>query len=331
MLLSISKDKSQLDKNNTLILLVDHNLGHLHLLSKILELPGFKVKKAISGKKALDIAKKQIPDLIILDINIPDINGYPVYQHFKCEKETINTPILFMGSEKQITEKIRNFEMDRVDCITKPFEDEEVLTQVRRKLIIYDQNQQLINYHQTLGKQMDEHKHLTNALVSVNQSLQPVILFDTITRLANRKKFDEYFNSQWKKLDTKQLPLSLLLCNFDFSQNINNAKKDQILQQLAQAIKSVVKRSSDLVACYENNKFAVILPSTDSKGAVYIGKLIREKIEQVKLDHPQLTGNKDFNLSIGIATIVPSKKMSPQSLIELVEQAIRKAKVSGKT
>ncbi|TAE61457.1 MAG: diguanylate cyclase [Nostocales cyanobacterium] len=331
MLLSISKYKPRLDKNNTLILLVDRSLENLHLLANFLEKQGFKVKKAINGKKAIDIAKKRTPDLIILDINIPEINGYPVYQHLKCDTKTVNVPIIFMGTEQEIAEKVRSFELTITDCITKPFQEDQVLTQVRSKLVINNNNQPLNKHNQPLTKEMDEHIKFTNTLVSANQNLQTVITFDPVTKVANRKTFNEYLNSQWKKLEKKQIPLSLLLCNFDFYEKIDNSLKDQILKELAQNIKSVVKRSTDLFARYDNNKLAVILPSTDSKGAVYLGKLIREQVEKVKINYPQLQGDKNFNLNIGVATIVPSEKMTPQSLIELVEQAIRKAKASGKS
>ncbi|NET70219.1 MAG: diguanylate cyclase, partial [Sphaerospermopsis sp. SIO1G2] len=106
--------------------------------------------------------------------------------------------------------------------------------------------------------------------------------------------------------------------------------QDKIPQQVAQVTKSITKRSGDFVARYENYKFAIILPKTDSQGAIYLGKLMREQVEQVKLNNPELTDGKNFSLSIGVATIVPSKKMIPQSLIDLVEQAIYKSKLSGK-
>ncbi|NET00173.1 MAG: diguanylate cyclase [Sphaerospermopsis sp. SIO1G1] len=212
----------------------------------------------------------------------------------------------------------------------KYLKEYKILVQVQRKLISYDHKQALIQYHQPLGKKMDEHRQLINDLVSSNQSLQPVMIFDPVTQIAHRKTFDEYLNIQWKQLDKEQSPLSLLLCNFDFSLQIDNTLQDKILQQVAQVTKSITKRSGDFVARYENYKFAIILPKTDSQGAIYLGKLMREQVEQVKLNNPELTDGKNFSLSIGVATIVPSKKMIPQSLIDLVEQAIYKSKLSGK-
>jgi diguanylate cyclase (GGDEF)-like protein len=197
--------------------------------------------------------------------------------------------------------------------------------------MIVDQHQEFKIHSQVLEQEIEEHKQLTNALVTVNQNLQPIVLFDTVTRLANRRKFDEYLNSQWQALDKKKLPLSLLLCNFDFSSHENNSIKDEYLQHIAREIKTVVKRSTDLVARYTNQQFAVILCATDSKGAVYVGKLIRQKVEQFKLNNTQFPDSKNYSLHIGVATIVPSDKMTPKHLIDMVEKAIDRAKLSGTT
>jgi diguanylate cyclase (GGDEF)-like protein len=316
----MSKFKSNLDHNNRLILLVDDNSVHLRLLSKILESQGFKVKKTGNCKTAIETAKKQRPDLIVLDINMPKMNGYEVFRHLKSQEETVNIPIIFMGTPEQVTDKIRRFELNQIDCITKPFLESEVLSRVQNKLRISQQKQEITIYNQQLEKEKEEHKRFTKSLVTANQNLQSVVLLDAVTRVANRIKFDEYLNFQWQKLAREKSPLSLLLCNLD-----DNLTADDCLQQIATEIKSVVKRSTDLVARYENENFAVILPSTDSKGAVYVAKLIQEKVDSTKINHPQFRENKSFIFRIGVATVFPSVKMTPNSLIDMVEKAIDNA------
>lgn len=330
MFLSMHKTKSKLDKDNALILLIDNNSEHLHLLSQILESKGFNVQKTGNSKTALDIARKQHPDLIFLDINMPDFDGYKVYQHLKLEKETMNIPIIFMGSQQQVSDKVRSFDVVRLDCVIKPFQEAEIFTQVNNKLMIYDENQDFITYSQTLEQEIEEHRQLTNALVTAGQNLQPAILSNVVNKVANRRKFDDYLNSQWKTLDKKKLPLSLLLCNFDFSNQNNHAIKDEFLQKVAPEIQSVVKRSTDLLARYDDQNFAIILCSTDSKGAVHVGKLIREKVERFKLNNLQFQKDNSISLHIGVATIIPSDKLTPRYLIDMVEKAIYKSKSQSK-
>ena len=164
-----------------------------------------------------------------------------------------------------------------------------------------------------------------NNLAKMDENLQPLIFLDTVTMLANRRKFYEYLNSQWQDLERKGSPLSLLICSFDFSPSINNNSRDKVLQNIAQEMKKVVKRSTDLVARYSKNEFAVILSRTDSKGAIHIGKLIREVIEEVK-QNADILNHQSLTMNIGVATVVPSDKITPKSLIDVVEKAIQKSK-----
>ncbi|WP_413171991.1 diguanylate cyclase domain-containing protein [Anabaena azotica] len=192
--------------------------------------------------------------------------------------------------------------------------------------MIEQKNREIIAYKQQLEQAQYEYNRFTKVLVTANQDLQSGVLLDPLTRLANRKKFDEYLNLQWQKLAREKSPISLLLCNVDFLKNCIDADDhlttDRYLQLLATKIKSVVKRSTDLVASYDNKKFAVILPNTDSKGAVYVGKLIQGKVDYLKINHFPFRNNESFTLSIGVATIFPNVKMLPNSLVDMVEKAV---------
>ena len=328
MLLSISKSQSKMYENQDLILLIDSNPDDLNLLSNILKSQSFKVKQAANSHKALEIAIKDNPDLIFMNINIPDINGYSVYQHLKCQETTGKIPIIFMGTQEQITEKVNSFDIVRGDCIIKPFQEDEIITQINNKLMVNALEESLILESQLQPFYEYDDDDATQPLAPFYDNSLPIMFLDAVTKVANRRKFDEYLNYQWKELDSKQLSLSLLLCHFDLSEfdhDLNRYKQDQVLQEIAAAIKQVVKRSTDLVARYENNTFAVILSRTDSKGAVHVGKLIREKIDKVKTD-TELEDKKSFSLNIGVATVVPSDKVTPKSLISLVEKAIQKSK-----
>jgi diguanylate cyclase (GGDEF)-like protein len=197
--------------------------------------------------------------------------------------------------------------------------------------MIEQKNREIIAYKQQFEQAQYEYNRFTKVLVIANQDLQSGVLLDPLTRLANRKKFDEYLNLQWQKLAREKSPISLLLCNVDFLKNCIHADDhlttDRCLQILATELKSVVKRSTDLVARYDNKKFAVILPNTDSKGAVYVGKLIQEKVEYLKINHFQFRNNDFFTLNIGVATIFPNVKMLPNSLVDMVEKAVDTIKV----
>ncbi|BAZ31965.1 response regulator receiver modulated diguanylate cyclase [Cylindrospermum sp. NIES-4074] len=223
--------------NSGLILLVDDTPDNLRLLSKMLESQGFKVRKTVSGKMAIQAAKIEPPDLILLDINMPEINGYEVCRQLKSQEETAKIPIIFISALDQATDKVMAFEIGGVDYITKPFQESEVLARVKNQFIISRQQQQLIVQNQQLQQEILERQRAEEALVLANHQLNLFALLDGLTGVANRRKFDEFLNLEWQRLFREQLPLSLLLCDVDFFKNYNDTyghlAGDHCLQQVA--------------------------------------------------------------------------------------------------
>lgn len=129
--------------DSTDILLVDDNPDNLRLLASILETRGYKVRKTISGKMALQAARRKVPDLILLDINMPELNGYDVCRQLKAAEITRNIPIIFISALDQLGDKLQAFELGGVDYITKPFQELEVLARVKMQLLLLQQRRQL--------------------------------------------------------------------------------------------------------------------------------------------------------------------------------------------
>ncbi|MBD2291928.1 PleD family two-component system response regulator [Anabaena sphaerica FACHB-251] len=325
---------SAYDRNFGQILIVDDNPDNLRLLSKMLESKGFKIKKTVSGEIAIHAAKIEPPDLILLDINMPDMNGYEVCRQLKSQEKTANIPIIFISALDQTTDKIMAFEMGGVDYITKPFQELEVLARVKNQLIIYQQHQQLIEQNQKLHQEIKVRQKVEEALLAANQQLQLFALLDGLTGVANRRKFDEYLNLEWQRLAREKLPLSLLLCDVDFFKNYNDTyghlTGDDCLKQIAKTLKSSVKRPSDLLARYGGEEFAVILSNTNYEGAIYLAEEIRQNIYSLKIPHAQSRVDNFITLSIGVTTLVPNLEMSPNILIEVGDKALYTAKAQGR-
>ncbi|MBD2564959.1 MULTISPECIES: hybrid sensor histidine kinase/response regulator [Nostoc] len=129
--------------SQTNILLIDDTPDNLRLLAKMLELQGYTVRKSLNGRMALQAAGREPPDLILLDINMPEMNGYEVCQQLKILDTTRNIPIIFISALDQVRDKIRAFEMGGQDYITKPFQELEVLARIRNQLLIQQQHHQL--------------------------------------------------------------------------------------------------------------------------------------------------------------------------------------------
>ncbi|HBE17507.1 MAG TPA: hypothetical protein DEG17_05555 [Cyanobacteria bacterium UBA11149] len=152
------------------ILLVDDNRENLRLLSTMLSDRGYKVRKAINGSLALRAIAVVKPDLILLDINMPDYNGYEVCRKVKSEPETADIPIIFISALDEILDKVKAFEVGGVDYITKPFEMQEVLVRVKTHLTIYQQQRQLISHQKKLAERNSQLQLLLTTTKAISQA-----------------------------------------------------------------------------------------------------------------------------------------------------------------
>jgi len=132
------------------ILLVDDTPANLQILSQILAKQGYKIRPAISGQLALKSIQLTLPDLILLDIKMPDMDGYQVCEKLKADDRTRDIPIIFISALSELFDKIKAFSLGGVDYITKPFQPEEVLTRVETHLKRHQLQQQLQTSQQEL-------------------------------------------------------------------------------------------------------------------------------------------------------------------------------------
>lgn len=158
--------------SQTKILLIDDAPDNLRLLAKMLELRGYIVRKSLNGRMALQSVQKDPPDLILLDINMPEMNGYEVCQQLKFLEKTRQIPIIFISALAQIEDKIRAFELGGQDYITKPFQELEVLARIRNQLLIQQQQQLLIQQNQQLEQDLQERQRAEAQIKQLNLDLE---------------------------------------------------------------------------------------------------------------------------------------------------------------
>lgn len=175
---------------------------------------------------------------------------------------------------------------------------------------------------------------LYQKLEKANQELQRLASLDGLTQLANRRRFDEYLTQEWERLLLEHAPLSLILCDVDcfklYNDTYGHVAGDLCLQQVASAIRDVVRRPIDLVARYGGEEFAVILPNTTDVGAALVAKAILEKIRSLCLTHAASWVKEYVTLSLGVATTFPQWEFSPEQLIAIADNALYQAKRQGR-
>jgi len=316
------------------ILVVDDKPDNLRLLSSMLTEQGYKVRKVISGELALKACQIMPPDLILLDINMPNMNGYMVCQKLKASSETQDIPVIFISALDDVLDKVEAFSCGGADYITKPFEIQEVLARVKNQLTIRQLQKKLQLQNDLLSQEIKERQRAEAELQKANQELHRLATLDGLTQVANRRCFEEYFNLEWRRLQREKAPLSFILCDVDYFKLYNDTyghlAGDSCLKQIAQAINDTLKRPADLVARYGGEEFAIILPNTTIEGAVHVAELVQQNIKKMQIIHRQSSVSEFVTLSIGISCLVPQLNLLPIQLIDITDEALYAAKAQGR-
>ena len=166
------------------------------------------------------------------------------------------------------------------------------------------------------------------------QKLLQLVTFDSLTQVANRRKFDEYLGQEWQRLAREQTSLALIMVDVDYFKPYNDyyghQAGDNCLKQIAVAIQQAIKRPADLVTRYGGEEFAVILPNTDIAGATKVAEEIQANVHTLKLNHQESKVSQYVTLSLGAASLVPVLSKSPSNLVMAADLALYKAKKLGR-
>ncbi len=308
------------------ILIVDDNPVNLDLLSGMLLDRGFRVRVATNGRRALSAAKSATPDLVMLDINMPEMDGYEVCRQMKGDDLTRNVPIIFISALDNALDKVKAFSTGGADYVTKPFQFEEVLARIEIQLKI-----------SRLQKEMEqknaEMEHANLQLERANRMLRALSYLDGLTGIANRRHFEESLDQEWRRAVRSGAPLSLLMVDIDRFKALNDAYGhqygDDCLRQVALTFSDTLKRAGDLASRYGGEEFAVILPATELSGAASIGEVIRARVEELAIAHDQ-SPFLVVTVSVGAASCFPTESGASTSLIDLADRALYQAKHAGR-
>ncbi len=292
-------------KTSHTILAVDDSPENLDLIRSILE-PYYTVKVAVQGNLALHIATSQQPDLILLDIMLDDMDGYDICRQLKSLDKTRDIPIVFLTSKRNEEDEVFGFKIGGSDYITKPFSPQIVLARVRTQI-------QLKTKTDLLGK-----------LASL----------DGLTELSNRRAFDAAIVRQWNQANRSTMPLSLLMLDIDCFKQYNDyyghPAGDECLKKIASTLRQNTQRAEDLVARLGGEEFAILLPHTDSTGALLRAEQYRQAIEAIKIPHIHSLPLPFVSISVGVATLHGHNYSSATNLLQAADDALYQAKNRGR-
>jgi diguanylate cyclase (GGDEF)-like protein len=298
------------------ILLVDDDLVVRAKVSESLEQDGFKVILAKNGNDGIAAYQEHHPDLILVDAVMPILDGFEFCEQLKNLGERL-TPILMITSLDDSDSVDRAFASGATDYITKPIN----LSILRQRV------RNLVRQSQLIKSQLDR-------LQQANQNLQLLANLDSLTKLSNRRGFDDYIQKEWERMSKIKAPLSLIMCDVDFFKNYNDRylhpNGDKCLIKVAMSMQNTVRRTGDLVARYGGEEFAIILPNTDALGAVSVAENVRSAIKSLQIVHEASAVCPYVTVSVGVSTIIPNHENNFQALIHAADRALYQAKSQGR-
>ncbi len=316
------------------ILLVDDSPTNLRLLMTLLEARGYEVRGVLSGRMALMAAQAAPPDLILLDITMPQMDGYQVCRQLREDPRTQEVPVIFVSGLNEAFDKVQAFQVGGVDYITKPFQFEEVLARIEHQLTILRLQQQLKDQNQRLQGEVEERKRVEEALQKANRELERLAYLDGLTQVSNRRRFDSYLRQEWDRAQQEQIPLSLILIDVDYFKRYNDTyghqAGDDCLIQIAQTVQLAAEGPRDLVARYGGEEFAVILPEGSQERAYQVARQIQALVQDLAIPHQQSKVSSIVTLSLGVATLLPQRQFSVDELVAEADTAIYEAKARGR-
>lgn len=291
------------------ILIVDDTPDNLRLLAKILELQGYTIRKSINGRMALQAAERHPPDLILLDINMPEMNGYEVCQHLKASKTTDQIPIIFISALDQINDKVHAFELGGQDYITKPFQEIEVLMRVRNQLLIKQQHQQLLEQNKRLEHEIQEG-------LKAEAEVRQLSLTDELTGLHNRRGFFLLANHQFKIARRTEIFCCLLFVDLDGLKQINDSLGHEIGDRAIIDTAKLLKQSfreSDVIARIGGDEFVIFVSVCFPGNTDEFRPRLQENIERFNQEH---NNSYQLSISIGATQCALNQNVSLEQLLE---------------
>ncbi|MBB1318410.1 diguanylate cyclase [Shewanella sp. SR43-4] len=287
------------------ILLVDDQVVNIKILHQLLQ-DDYDIYMARDGNQAIEMCKKVNPDLVLLDIEMPILNGFDVCAHLKNDPDTQEVAVIFVSGHFDEDKEVRGFQLGAVDFIHKPINP--VITKARIK------NQISLKLNTDL--------------------LRTIALIDGLTGVANRRQFEQVLPVSWSQCAREKQPLTVILLDIDFFKHFNDTyghtEGDVCLRLVAQKIHDTVNRPYDLVARFGGEEFICILPNTDLIGGTYVAQQIVDSIVSLKIPHINSSISAFVTISAGVSSVVPEYDMSSTTLIEEADKQLYIAKDRGR-
>ncbi|MFH7320673.1 diguanylate cyclase [Desulfurivibrio sp. D14AmB] len=317
------------------ILIVDDTPANLLVMESLLEGVGAQLLTATSGQQALSLMLEHEFSLVLLDVQMPDMDGFETATLLRGRKQTRHLPIIFVTAiGKDDGQIARGYEAGAVDYLFKPVNPHILRSKVEIFLELDRQRRLLARKSAELDHKVKELLALKKQLEAANRQLNELSLTDALTGLANRRCFQEALQTEWRRAMRCGQPLTLVMADIDFFKQFNDiyghVAGDECLVKVAAVARSPLMRPADLAARYGGEEFVLLLPNTDLEGGVCQAEEIRLAVEKLAIVHEGSTIGPHLTMSFGVASVVPRRELDPMDLVCVADKALYTAKERGR-
>jgi two-component system, cell cycle response regulator len=283
------------------ILIIDDNPDALEVAKTRLAKECPDIVCAEGGIPGLEAAKRENPDLILLDLDMPDMSGFDVCRALKADPDLCMIPVLFLSGTGAAEEKVKGLDLGAVDYVTKPFDAFELRARVRAALRTKHLQDLLI-----------EHAHI-----------------DPLTGLPNRRALMERLQREWALLERHRGELSFIMADIDHFKLVNDTHGHHVGDKLLQEVANALARScreTDLPSRFGGEEFAIVVPGESSSGAAHLAERCRREIAKISLAIGTKTVTATASFGVASAENLPS----PDALVRQADAALYQAKDAGR-
>jgi len=287
------------------VLVVDDDSSGFDVIADVFSV-GYELLFATDGAAALEIAARRTPDLILLDVMMPGIDGYEVCKRLKEGERTADIPVIFLTGAGDAIAETKGLELGAADYIAKPINPAAVRARVNNQI----------------------------KFKAAQDKLTQLATTDGLTGLANRRRFDEMFAYEYARHMRSGTQLSLILLDIDhfksFNDNYGHVCGDDCLRQVAQAIGGKTVRATDLAARYGGEEFVFLLPETNLQGAMAFGEKVRRSISDLAMQHGHSSAATHVTASLGVVSARCVAGRSFSDIVAQADQQLYAAKAAGR-
>jgi diguanylate cyclase (GGDEF)-like protein len=292
-------------QSNPRLLVVDDQASNIQAMYQALD-GDYQVLMATSGSQALSICKEAAPDLVLLDVGMPELDGFEVCRQLKADPSTRGIPVILVTAHTDPAQETHALSVGAVDVIAKPINPAIVRARVKTQL--------------TLRFQSD--------------LLRKLVFLDGLSGVYNRRYFDQQLPIEWARSSRNNSHLSLLMVDVDFFKSYNDRyghqAGDDCLRRIASTIKVCLKRPADLVARYGGEEFACLLPDTAHTDALELAKEVEARIRSLRIKHEHSAVDSFSTVSLGVSTRSPASQGNIATWVGVADAQLALAKQTGR-